>query len=323
MKKSLLALAVLGAFASAASAQSSVTLSGGIDAAIQRTNGAWNMSTGNSGRSNFTLSGTEDLGGGTSAFFALNHRFNVATGQSTSQPENSRFYRQGWVGLNGSFGNVRLGRLLPVLQDWDGNYDPFGTETIGSTHTGGINAGLAGSSRVNNAIYYKSPKLGGLEVHANIAAADQNGANTAGVFTNTLTNGTERPLGFGAQYAAGPVRFAIAYDRNARNEKTKGVYGGYNLGVADLMFQWEKGDTSPTLDVSRWSVGARAPMGAATFKAGYYKWTDENKKKFAAGVDYNLSKRTIVYSDVAKTSGTGFSSTANKAQFDFGIWHKF
>jgi predicted porin len=73
MKKSLLALAVLGAFAGAASAQSSVTLSGGIDAAIQRQNDAWNFSTGNSGRTNFTLSGREDLGGGTYAFFALNY----------------------------------------------------------------------------------------------------------------------------------------------------------------------------------------------------------------------------------------------------------
>ena len=35
------------------------------------------MSTGNSGRTNFTLSGREDLGGGMYAFFALNHRFNM------------------------------------------------------------------------------------------------------------------------------------------------------------------------------------------------------------------------------------------------------
>jgi hypothetical protein len=74
MKKSLLALAVLSAFAGAASAQSSVTLSGGVDVSIERQNGAWNMGAGNSGRSNFTLSGTEDLGGGMRAFFVLNNR---------------------------------------------------------------------------------------------------------------------------------------------------------------------------------------------------------------------------------------------------------
>ena len=80
MKKSLLALAVLGAFASAASAQSSVTLSGGIDTAIQRTNGDWNFSTGNSGRTNFTLSGREDLGGGMYAFTSAAPRSNHTGG---------------------------------------------------------------------------------------------------------------------------------------------------------------------------------------------------------------------------------------------------
>lgn len=323
MKKSLLALAVLGAFASAASAQSSVTLSGGIDAAIQRQNGAWNMSTGNSGRTNFTMSGREDLGGGMYAFFAMNHRFSAATGTVTSQPENGRFWRQTWVGLGGSFGDVRLGRMLPVLQEYNGGFDPFGTETIGSVHTGGINAGLAGSARLNNAIYYRSPSMGGLQVHANIAAADQNESNTAGVFTTTLPSGAERPIGLGAIYAAGPLRVAVAYDRNARDQKTTGLYGAYNFGFADVMFQWEKGDISPVADVSRYSIGARVPMGASTFKVGYANFTDENKKKLAAGLDYSLSKRTIVYADVAKPSGSGFTATQRETQFDVGIWHKF
>jgi predicted porin len=320
MKKSLLALAVLGAFAGAASAQSSVTLSGGIDAAIQRVNGDWNMSTGNSGRTNFTLSGREDLGGGMYAFFALNFRFNQGTGASTSVygTNTGSFWRQSWVGLGGSFGDVRLGRMLPVLQEFNGGFDPFGTETVGSTHTGGLNAGAAGSARINNAIYYRSPMLGGLQIHANIAAADQNASSA-------WTIGTERPVGFGARYAAGPLTFAIAYDRNANDLKTKGVYGAYNFGVANVMFQWENGDTSPTTDQSLWSIGARVPMGAATFKVGYRNNSDAEQKKFGLGLDYSLSKRTIVYTDVAKQSGSGYDSNpdARKAQFDVGIWHKF
>ncbi len=331
MKKSLLALAVLSSFAGAASAQSSVTLSGGVDAAIQRTNGAWNMSTGNSGRTNFTLSGREDLGGGTYAFFAMNYRFNAATGQTTSQPETGRFFRQSWVGLGGSFGDVRLGRMLPVLQEFNGGFDPFGTETVGSTHTGGLNAGLAGSARLNNAVYYRSPNLGGLQVHANIAAADGN-ASAAGA------NGTERPVGLGAIYSAGPFRIVAAYDRNANDGKTKGVYGGFNAGFADFMVQWENGDCGPlatapgttwtcgagtTTDVSIWSIGARVPLGAATAKFGYRNSSDLEQKKLGAGLDYSLSKRTIVYTDVAKQSGDGYSSNAKKTQFDVGIWHKF
>jgi GBP family porin len=322
MKKSLLALAVLSAFAGAASAQSSVTLSGGVDVAVQRTNGAWNMSTGNSGRTNFTLSGREDLGGGMYAFFALNYRFNAATGQGTSAVTSSSFFRQSWAGLGGGFGDVRLGRMLPVLQEYNGGFDPFGTETIGSTHTGGLNAGIAGNARINNAIYYRSPSLGGLQIHANIAAGDQNIVTGTGNAA-TFASGSERPVGLGVIYAGGPIRVALAYDRNAVDQKTKGIYGAYNFGFMDLMFQWENGDVSPTTDVSVYSIGARVPVGAATIKAGYRNNSDLEQKKFALGLDYSLSKRTIVYTDVAKQSGDGFSSLAKKAQFDVGIWHKF
>jgi predicted porin len=328
MKKSLLALAVLGAFAGAASAQSSVTLSGGIDAAIQRQNGDWNMSTGNSGRTNFTLSGREDLGGGMYAFFTLNHRFNQGTGAAAQVT----FWRQTWVGLGGGFGNVRLGRMLPVLQTFNGDFDPFGTETVGSTHTGGLNAGIAGNARINNAIYYTSPSLGGLTLHANIAAGDNN-LNAAG------GNAPERPTGLGVNYAAGPLRVALAYDRNGVDGKTTGLYGSFNAGFATFMAQWEKGDGVLTLgngsttgttftpgtadDASVWSIGARVPMGASTLKAGYRHSSDLEQKKIAAGLDYSLSKRTIVYADVAKQSGDGYTSAAKKAMFDVGIWHKF
>jgi general bacterial porin, GBP family len=322
MKKTLIALAALSAFAGAASAQSSVTLSGGIDAAIQRVNGDWNMSTGNSGRTNFTLSGREDLGGGMYAFFALNYRFNQGTGQTNSPYSSTQFFRQDWVGLGGSFGDVRLGRMLPPLQEFNGGFDPFGTETIGSTHVNGLFnvAGTAGGARYNNTIYYRSPNLGGLAVHASISAADK---QIAGTPTTDFTNGSERPVGLAVAYGAGPLRFALAYDRNAVDLKTIGVYGGYNLGVADLMFQYEKSDASPSTDVGVWSIGARVPMGASTIKVGYRHSSDLENKKFALGLDYSLSKRTIVYADVAKSSGDGVSSPADKAQFDVGIWHKF
>jgi len=326
MKKSMLALAVLSAFAGAASAQSSVTLSGGIDAAIWNLNDQWQMSTGNSGRSNFTMSGREDLGGGMYAGFVLNYRFNAATGEGTSQPTQGRFWRQSWVQLGGNFGDVRLGRMLPALQELNGGYDAFGTETIANQgymgiHAGGAPAGGAGSARNNNMIYYRTPSLGGLQAHANIAAADNNAnANLPGA------SGSERPLGVAVQYAAGPLRVAVAYDRGATDLKTTGVYGGYDFGFINAMFQYEKGDTA-TDEQKRLSIGGRMPMGAATVKVGFAKWKDDSigqdSKKFALGLDYALSKRTIVYTDVAKISGDGPTDAQKKAQFDVGIWHRF
>jgi predicted porin len=336
MKKSLLALAVLSAFAGAVSAQSSVTLSGGVDLGVVRQNGSWNMQTAGSGRSALNFSGNEDLGGGMRAFFNLNHRFQPNNG---TQTDAARFWRQAWVGLGGGFGEVRLGRFLPPLQTYNGDFDPFGTDTVGSTHTGGIDAGSGGNARNNNQIEYISPTFGGVSLRASIAAGDENG-------------NIERPIGFGVNFGAGPFRVSAAYDRNGVDQKTLGVYGSFNAGFATFMAQFEKGNDhviyEPGLaatpaniaflgDVKRWSIGARVPLGAATLKAGFTKWGDEEVKKIGVGLDYALSKRTNLYTDVGKFSGDGAEfalsgrtaaaavtqSNATKTRFDVGIFHKF
>ena len=344
MKKSLLALAVLSVFAGAASAQSSVTLSGGVDLGVQRINGQWSMATAGSGRSFFTLSGTEDLGGGMRAIFLLQHRFAPNTGSvnvlgncvAAATPaanclvtNQTYFFRNSWVGLAGGFGDVRLGRILMPLQDFNGGYDPFGTDTVGSTHTGGINATI----RATNAIYYRSPSMGGLQLHAAIAAAEGQIAAEQGGLAGKPYN-RERPLGLGIVYAAGPLRVAVALDKNSADQKTTGLYGSYNLGVATLMGQFEKGDTNITnaslvnRRVDRWSLGATVPMGAATIKAGYTRWSDEDIKKLGLGVNYDLSKRTQLYADLGKLSGNGsatlpLTALNRKARFDVGIFHRF
>ena len=88
MKKTLLALAVLSAFTGVASAQSSVTLSGTVDAGVRRqgtaTGNDWTFSGSQSGYNGITFSGNEDLGGGMKAFFSLNHRFVLGTGGGNS-----------------------------------------------------------------------------------------------------------------------------------------------------------------------------------------------------------------------------------------------
>jgi predicted porin len=337
MKKSLLALAVLGTLAGTAQAHSSVTLSGGVDLAIKRagtaTGNDWSMGTSGSSRSNFTLSGTEDLGGGMRAIFLLNHRFSPNTGaiNVTSNGANASlpvsatnpivaqsFWRNSWVGLAGGFGDVRLGRIIMPLQDFNGGFEPWGGgDTVGSTHTGGVSATV----RAANTIYYRSPSLGGLQVHAAIAAAEGQFRGECGNCSTLLNK--ERPMGLGVRYDAGPLSAAIAFDKNTADLDTLGLYAKYNFGVATAFFQYEKGDTSATVDVARWNLAATMPFGAAVAKVGYTSWSDENIKKLGLGLDYNLSKRTTLYTDFGKISGSGASTAAKKAQFDVGVWHRF
>ena len=329
MKKSLLALAALGAFASAASAQSTVTLSGSVDLGIQRANGVYSMTNGGSSRTNFTLSGSEDLGGGMRAVFLANHRFNANNGTAR---DGAVFWRQAWVGLSGGFGTVTLGKQLPPLQILNGNMDPWVADYVGSVHTGGSVAGHSVSgSRYNNSILYTSPSMGGLQFMAIIAAADDNAELTF----NGNRGAKERPLGLGIDYSGGPVRVSLAYDRNADDKKTLGAYASYTIGAATLMTQFEKFDSylaAPKDELSRWSVGAKISMGAAVVKLGYAKWSDENRKKFGVGADYFLSKRTNLYVNAGKLSGNGLAGVngggtlnadARKARFDMGVQHRF
>ena len=345
MKKSLLALAVLGVFAGAASAQSSVTLSGSIDAGIKRvgtaTGSDWSLGGSQSGYNAFTISGREDLGGGMSAFFAMNHRFAVNSGAVNSQT--GVFWRNIWVGLAGGFGDVRLGRILMPLQDMNGGFDPFLTGTVGTTHTGG----MAATIRAHSAIYYRSPSIGGLKVEAAIAAGEgQLQGETANNFgqqgpTAFPTATSERPTGFNVRYAAGPLNVGAAWDKNAADLKTTGFYGSYDFGAFKLLAQYEDGDDfrggTVKEESKNLSVGVTAPFGPVLVRAGFVRVNSNlntcanggagtkgcDGSKFGIGGDYNLSKRTNLYSTIGKTTGERFTPAQKKAAFDIGVTHRF
>jgi predicted porin len=321
MKKSLVAAAVLWALSNAALAQSSVTLSGFVDLGVIRSNGQWSMGGSNSPYNAFTISVTENLGGGLRASALLNHRFRANDG-SVNVPGNTAtqsgyFWRNSWVGLGGPFGDVRLGRILMPMQELNGQYEPWaGGDTVGNVHTGGIRS----TSRSNNTIAYRSPNFSGLQLLAGISAAE---GQVAGECGGCAPLNSERPFGVGVSYNAGPLSLAVAYDRNTADQKTKGVYGKYDFGVAAVWAQYERGDVSTTAEVSRWSISGSIPVGAAVFKVGYTRRADEEQKKLGAGVDYFLSKRTRLYSDIGKNSGTGFTALQKKTMFDVGMRHAF
>lgn len=359
MKKSLLALAVLGAFAGVASAQSTVTISGSVDGGIRRVGTAtghdWQFRNSQSAYDAITFSGREDLGGGLNAFFLLNHRFTLGTGAvngTSNSGGNDAFWRNAWVGLgSATLGNVRLGRMLVPLQDFNGNFEPFLTGTVGSVHTGGI----AATIRATNSVYYRSPSFGGLVLHAMVATADnQNQGNSAtaegeignsgaqGYFMPLAAVGSpslQNPAGLGARYTAGPIDAAVAVDRNAADRKTYGIYGAYDFGVVRPMFQFEKGDNCTTAavactssltgkeEIKAFSAGVTAPIGAFLLRTGVLRINSDqpgrDATKFGFGGDYNLSKRTNLYATAGKWNGDRISAANKKAQFDLGMTHRF
>lgn len=326
MKKSLLALAALSAVAGVASAQ--VTLSGSVDLGVARIDGnTVEQTAGKSGRSNLTFSGKEDLGNGMSAYFGLNMRFNPENG--TTNPggnastlnaatnPNVQIFRNSWVGLATNAGSIQMGRFLAPFQELNGGYDAFGTDTVGSVHVNGLNTGAGGNVRVNSAVEYRSPVMGGAQLL--LLTADTNAQGIA--------NPSTRPFGAGLSFNQGPISLALGTDKKANGFKTMGAYGKFTLpSKAAFMFQYEKGDTSATATSKGYSLSAKVPVGMVDLKAGYATVKPSvgaSKKKLGLGADYNLSKRTQLYVDMGKLSGDAVSVANKKNQFDVGIYHKF
>ncbi|MGA7815976.1 porin, partial [Caballeronia sp.] len=128
MKKKVIAAALLGVLASAAHAQSSVTLYGLLDVGVTYTNSQVTVNGGHSNvqlvsgpvdGSRWGLRGAEDLGGGLKAIFTLESGFNLNDG--TLAYNGREFGRQAFVGLSSvDYGALTLGRQYDSMVDYVG-----------------------------------------------------------------------------------------------------------------------------------------------------------------------------------------------------------
>jgi general bacterial porin, GBP family len=205
MKKTLMVAALSGVFATAAHAQSSVTLYGLIDAGITYTNNQhghanWQETDGAINTSRWGLRGSEDLGGGLKAIFVLENGFNITSG---ALRQNSRLFgRQAFVGLSSQqFGSVTLGR------QYDSVVDYLGPQSLTGTQYGGTffahpydNDNLNNSFRVDNSVKYQSANYGGFKFGGLYGFS-----NAAGEFSNN------RAYSVGASYNYGGLNVSAAY----------------------------------------------------------------------------------------------------------------
>jgi predicted porin len=326
MKKSLLALAVLGTVAGTASAQSSVTLFGVVDVnaryvkndlpgGIEDTRKSLSTDGINSSRLGFR--GVEDLGGGLKAGFWLEGSLQPDDGNKAG---GLQFRRRSTLSLLGNWGELRIGRdYTPVF--WNQTvFDPFGTNGVGSsTNLGHIfsttaTTGTAFTSlvptsiRVDNSVAYFLPaSLGGLYGWATIAAPE--GSPLA----------TGKYAGGRVGYAAGPFDVAVAVSQQyvlPGKFKQFNIAGSWDFGVAKVManFNNDKFDTDVFgVDVQerRYLIGAVVPLGAGEVHASYIhndvKDSDDDANQFALGYVYNLSKRTALYGTVSRINNKGNS----------------
>lgn len=261
MKKSLLALAALTAFAGVASAQSSVTLYGRVDLSVNKPIGSEAKNLSNGSGSRLGLRGTEDLGGGLSALFNIEHRFNADTGADSTG--NVRFWNgRSLVGLRGGFGQVVFGREYTTAflgtQLWA---DPWGWDTIAAQN--GI-TGLGGIAKVRN----------DSSVTYNISGGGFSFGIQTAEATDAINTFASKPLNFNVGYAGGPLRASFGYEKTGResaaaNEKMWSAAVSYDLGFMKPGFYYGRGDALNGAEHKGWMLTATAPMGSGEFRASY------------------------------------------------------
>jgi len=356
MKKSLIALAVLASAAGAASAQSSVTLFGIVDATVaygRASGGAnkWQLTNSGYNSSRLGFRGVEDLGGGMSASFwleaglsndngtgvatNLNNQATGATGGATGLV----FNRRSTVSLAGGFGELRLGRDY-TPQFWNLTvFDPFGTNGVGTTLT--TQGGFTGVTavRASNSIGYFLPgNLGGFYGQAQYYMGEnvRNGAAT-----EKDGNGVGVRVGF----ANGPFNVALALSETkyaAGKVKQNNIGGQWDFGMAKAMAQyaWDK---NGALEGKGWLIGGLFPVGAGEIRAAVSSYKIDNVTgldpkgtKVALGYVHNLSKRTAVYTTYARLKNKdgnafgalngatlGAGTDRSSSGLDLGIRHSF
>lgn len=343
MKKSLIALAVLGSVAGVAQAQSSVTLYGIADVWVgseknelfDRTNnvgtlGAKAVTKVNSGGFNgsrFGLTGSEDLGGGLKAVFKLEQGFDISNGTANTYTlpgattaSSTSFNRQAYVGLAGGFGTVTFGNVWSSMDDvigagngaFDSAFSPL-YSMYGSVHNTYVD-------RPRNAIKYASPSFGGLS-----------GSFTYGLDENSAVS--QDVVDFQIGYGAGPVGVSLAYQvaNDTTDTKRTLLNGSYDLGVVKLLATYGQVKTgaAKSTDVQ---FGVDLPLSSALSLSGSYAQTKDNaalgdgkRDGFGIAAKYALSKRTFTYAGLVNVNEKDAAGTkfGKSRLYALGLQHSF
>src|SRR5450830_877072 len=331
--KALGTASLFGACLASAQAEDSVTIYGrvvsGVDVQsnVHQANGATGTqvraASNQWGTSMIGFKGKEDLGGGLNSFFLLESGFGATKGATNGT---ALFNRRSYVGLNGSAGSVKIGKNLFIDNDvWF--LDPTGQQWIGTANlVHGRNWGGA-----NNVIEYQTPTWGGFNATFQTSLGEQAGSTTKG-----------RKDGVSLVYQNQGLELRAIYD----SSKELILGGTYTIDKLKMYLGYENlkaPDVAPgsTNKVNHYWVGANYEVSPALTLIGSVFHVNANNNGgsanlFMAGLNYNLSKRTLLYvgAGTVRNSGNGtFSLEADEAGAPlagqsqtggyFGISHSF
>ena len=310
MKKTLVALAVLGSFASVASAATSVTLYGRLDVGYDsfHHDGLKLQQDAIANQSRFGVKGEEDLGNGLAATFKLEGRFSADTGAYTKD----MFDREPTVGLKGAFGHVRFGRALAAMDNGIGGF------TVGERVASFDN--YSSAARHSNSMFYDYSNSG-FSVGGNVS--------TKGGALDVAEGADASKVGYGlyAKYDANNLGLGAAYQRDGNGGKEWGVGASYTFAPVTLGASYA--DHKNAASTKTRIVNAYVSGDVTANDTVYFQY-NRNQEKTASNVKttqnayglgymHALSKRTSVYAETARTKRAG----ENGWDYSVAMRHKF
>jgi predicted porin len=319
---------LLGSAGLSAYAQSSVTLYGVADAGILYTSKTLNPTTGqNAGHqfslvtggmtpSLFGLKGTEDLGGGMKAIFALESGIDLTNGGFNDSNGNF-FGRQAWVGLMSDLGTVKAGvQLSPFVLSLIAT-DPRGASYFGSgvpLYTDNVFVTGAFNS---NAISYTSPTIAGFQGSALLALGGIAGDFQAGRQYSASLNYTHGPMlvtasmysgNAGGTAATTPVPSTVAFF----GRTIGATYQFAKLTVKAVFVNYK---VAGSFDSRVFGGGLGYQFTPSTnMDAGVWYTSDGNDTRnhsimAVTGLTYNLSIATLLYAQFGVVDNHGKMNT--------------
>lgn len=312
MKKTIIAMAALGACAGAAQAQgSSVTIYGMLDGFIEfGRNGQGSVNrvqSGGTAPSRIGFKGVEALGNGLNAVWNLETGVNLDDG--TAAQNGTLFGRLAMVGLAGDFGAVTLGRQYTLYFMTHVQY----TMGYGMGWGNSANYFLDGAyARSTNSVQYTSPKLGGLTGKILYALGENPAPGMRSV---------GNAVGASLQYDTGPLSLNVSHHSRkatlANTEKLSALGASYAFGRAKaaVLYQIRRDDAN-LVENDYYDISAYIPAGVGYVLLDFGRF--DNKLVDSGGAtsatvryDHPLSKRTLLWG--------GYSFVNNQANGRFGI----
>ena len=233
--------------------------------------------------------------------------------------------RNQWVGLQGGFGEVTIGRSDTTLKVSQGKFDLF------NDYEGDLKNLFIGENRVTDSITYKSPSFSNVKFLAS--------------YILSKDTDLDDPFSVGVQFGDGKLKktdffLSLAHDQNMQGKSaiydTTRLVGMYQLGDVRLGAILTESEISDVFDITDadfigksengYAVNVAYKMGKVLAKVQYQEFAGADA--INVGADYKLGKNTKVFAWYTDREGLSFDGqTIKKATegtyFAIGMEQKF